>query len=95
MVIVEIVLVFMITLGISGLRSLLSLVDSLLAEAALADQRVALNVSQATNQVLDFLGQAAQRDPAVRLGRARPLPAVAGRHQAAPGLASTERGLRR
>ncbi len=57
MVVVEVVLVFTLTLGLSGLRSLLSLVDSLLREQALADQRVALNVPQATNQVLDFLRQ--------------------------------------
>jgi membrane protease YdiL (CAAX protease family) len=57
MVVVEVVIVFSITLGLSAVRSLLSLVDSLLAEAALADQRVALNVPQATNQVLDFLRQ--------------------------------------
>lgn len=57
MVIVELVIVFSVTLGLSALRSLLSLVDSLLAEAALADQRVALNVSQATNQLIDFLRQ--------------------------------------
>lgn len=57
MVVVEIVIVFSITLGLSGLRSLLSLLDSLLREEALADQAVALNVSQATNQVLDFLRQ--------------------------------------
>jgi membrane protease YdiL (CAAX protease family) len=56
-VVAEIVLVFVLTLGMSGLRSLLSLVDSLLREEALADQSVALNVSQATNQVLDFLRQ--------------------------------------
>jgi len=57
MVVVEIVLVFTLTLGMSGLRSLLSLLDSLLREEALADQSVALNVSQADNQVLDFLRQ--------------------------------------
>ncbi|MFL6120619.1 CPBP family intramembrane glutamic endopeptidase [Actinophytocola sp.] len=56
-VVVEVVLVFVLTLGMSGLRSLLSLVDSLLQEQALAEQSVALNVSQATNQVLDFLRQ--------------------------------------
>jgi len=57
MVIFEIVLVFVLTLGMSGLRSLLSLIDSLLREEALAEQSVALNVSQATNQLLDFLRQ--------------------------------------
>jgi membrane protease YdiL (CAAX protease family) len=57
MVVFEIVLVFTITLGISGAYSLLSLLDSLLKETALADQKVALNVSEATNQLLDLLGQ--------------------------------------
>ncbi|TDV50942.1 CPBP family intramembrane glutamic endopeptidase [Actinophytocola oryzae] len=57
LVIVEVVIVFTITLGLSGAYSLLSLLDSLLKEKALADQKVALNVSEATNQILDFLGQ--------------------------------------
>jgi hypothetical protein len=57
LVVVELVIVLTVTLGLSALRSLLSLIDSLLREAALADQRVALNVPQATNQVLDFLRQ--------------------------------------
>ena len=56
-IVVELVIVFAITLGLSALRSLLSLVDSLLREERLADQAVALNVSQATNQLLDFLRQ--------------------------------------
>lgn len=57
MVVFEIVLVFTLTLGMAALRSLLSLIDSLLQQAALADQRVALNVSQADNQIIDFLRQ--------------------------------------
>jgi len=56
-IVIELVIVFAITLGLSGLRSLLSLLDSLLREERLADQAVALNVSQATNQLLDFLRQ--------------------------------------
>jgi membrane protease YdiL (CAAX protease family) len=56
-IVVELVIVFMITLGLSGLRSLLSLLDSLLREERLADQAVALNVSQATNQLIDLLRQ--------------------------------------
>lgn len=56
-IVVEIVIVFAITLGLAGLRSLVSFVDSLLSEARLADQAVALNVSQATNQFLDFIRQ--------------------------------------
>lgn len=57
MVVVEIVIVFTLTLGMSALYSLLDLVDALLQEAKLADQKVALNVSQATNQVIDVLSQ--------------------------------------
>ncbi|MFI7674852.1 CPBP family intramembrane glutamic endopeptidase [Actinophytocola sp. NPDC049390] len=56
-IVVELVIVFAITLGLSALRSLLSLIDSLLREERLADQAVALNVSQATNELLDFLRQ--------------------------------------
>jgi membrane protease YdiL (CAAX protease family) len=57
MVIVEVVIVFTITLGLSGAYSLLDLLDSLLREEALADQKVALNTQQALNQLLDILGQ--------------------------------------
>lgn len=57
MVVVEIVIVFTVTLGLSGAYSLISLLDSLLREQRLADQTVALNVEEATNQLLDFLGQ--------------------------------------
>jgi membrane protease YdiL (CAAX protease family) len=57
LVIVELVIVFTITLGMSGLRSLLSLVDGLLQQQALSEQKVAINVSQATNQVIDILRQ--------------------------------------
>jgi membrane protease YdiL (CAAX protease family) len=57
MVVVEIVIVFTVTLGLSGAYSLVSLLDSLLREQRLADQKVALNVSEATNQLLDIIGQ--------------------------------------
>ncbi len=57
MVIVEVVIVFTITLGMSAAYSLLSIVDSLLREKALAEQSVALNRQEATNQILDFLNQ--------------------------------------
>ncbi|MEU6641383.1 type II CAAX endopeptidase family protein [Saccharomonospora sp. NPDC046836] len=53
----EVVLVFSITLGLSGLRSLLSLLDSLLQPQPLNEQQVAINVSQATIQVIDLLKQ--------------------------------------
>ena len=57
MVIVEVVIVFTITLGLSGAYSLVSLLDSLLRTEALADQSVALNTQEARNQLLDILGQ--------------------------------------
>ncbi|MBK1784419.1 CPBP family intramembrane glutamic endopeptidase [Prauserella cavernicola] len=53
----ELVLVFSITLGLSGMRSLLSLVDSLLRPEPLNEQQVAINVSQASAQVIDLLKQ--------------------------------------
>jgi membrane protease YdiL (CAAX protease family) len=56
-IVVELVIVFTITLGMSGLRSLLSLIDSLLAPVPLKDQQVALNVPQATADLLDLLKQ--------------------------------------
>jgi membrane protease YdiL (CAAX protease family) len=56
-IIVELVIVFTVTLGMSGLRSLLSLIDSLLQPAPLSDQKVAINVPQATEQLIDLLKQ--------------------------------------
>jgi hypothetical protein len=55
----EIVIVFAITLGLSGFRSLVSLLDSLLRTQPLDKQHVALNVPQATHSFLDLLGQLA------------------------------------
>lgn len=57
MVVVELVIVFTVTLGLSGLRSLVSLLDSLLRPEPLADQQVALNVPQADVQLLDLIRQ--------------------------------------
>ncbi len=54
---IELVLVFSMTLGLSGLRSLLSLVDSLLRPEPLSKQAVALNVSRASQQLLDLAFQ--------------------------------------
>ncbi|MEV4311371.1 CPBP family intramembrane glutamic endopeptidase [Actinocrispum sp. NPDC049592] len=54
---IELWIVFLVTLGMSGLRSLLSLVDSLLAPAPLSDQKVALNVPQATADLIDLFKQ--------------------------------------
>jgi membrane protease YdiL (CAAX protease family) len=53
----ELVIVFAITLGMSGLRSLLSLLDSLLRPVPLKDQKVAINVPQATTEIIDLLKQ--------------------------------------
>lgn len=57
MLTVEVVIVFTITLGFAGLRSLLSLIDSLLRTTSLSDQSVAINAPQATNEVIDLLRQ--------------------------------------
>jgi membrane protease YdiL (CAAX protease family) len=54
---IELVIVFTVTLGMSGLRSLLSLIDSLLQPAPLSDQKVALNVPQAAADLVDLLKQ--------------------------------------
>lgn len=54
---VELVIVFTVTLGLSGLRSLLSLLDSLLQPQPLSQQHVAINVPQAAESVIDLLGQ--------------------------------------
>ncbi|WP_306999168.1 CPBP family intramembrane glutamic endopeptidase [Amycolatopsis thermophila] len=54
---VELVVVFSITLGLSGARSLLSLIDSLLQPAPLSDQHVALNAPQRAVDLLDLLAQ--------------------------------------
>ena len=53
----EIALVLLVTLGMSGLRSLLALLDSLASPTPLAQQTVAINVPQAKANVLDLLGQ--------------------------------------
>ncbi|WP_407649773.1 CPBP family intramembrane glutamic endopeptidase [Goodfellowiella coeruleoviolacea] len=55
--VVELVVVFTVTLGLSGLRSLLSLLDSLLRPEPLNQQSVAINVPQAEVSLLDLLGQ--------------------------------------
>src|SRR5205823_13081716 len=56
---VELVVVFAVTLGLSGLRSLLSLLDSLLQPAPLSKQSVALNVPQARANLIDLAFQLA------------------------------------
>nr|WP_092533086.1 CPBP family intramembrane glutamic endopeptidase [Amycolatopsis arida] len=53
----ELVIVFSITLGLAGLRSLLSLVDALLRPEPLNRQQVAINVPQATVDLVDLLKQ--------------------------------------
>lgn len=54
---IELVIVFAVTLGLSGLRSLLSLLDSLLRTTPLDKQTVAINAPQARTGWLDLLGQ--------------------------------------
>jgi membrane protease YdiL (CAAX protease family) len=58
-VVIELVIVFAVTLGLAGVRSLLSYVDGLLAQARLRDQAVAINVPQATADLIDLLRQLA------------------------------------
>ena len=54
---IELLIVFGITLGLSGVRSLLSLVDSLLQPVPLAQQQAQLNVPQAVESLIDLLKQ--------------------------------------
>lgn len=54
---IEIWIVFGITLGLAGARSLVSLLDSLLKPQPLSSQHVALNVPQAAQSLLDLLAQ--------------------------------------
>jgi membrane protease YdiL (CAAX protease family) len=54
---VELGIVFAVTLGASGLRSLISLLDSLLKPVPLKAQHVAINVPQATASLLDLAAQ--------------------------------------
>ena len=56
-IVVELFIVFAITLGLSGLRSLISLVDSLLRPAPLNEQSVAINAPQARTDLLDLFAQ--------------------------------------
>src|SRR6478735_7802398 len=53
----EIVLVFLVTLGMSGLRSLIDLIDALLAPIPLASQTVAIVAPQAKARTLDLIKQ--------------------------------------
>ena len=55
--IVEIILVLAVTLGLSGLRSLLALLNALLAPGSLADQSVAINAPALRNTQLDLAYQ--------------------------------------
>lgn len=56
---VELLIVFAVTLGLSGVRSLISLLDSLLQPVALNKQQVAIDVPQAKASFLDLLAQLA------------------------------------
>jgi membrane protease YdiL (CAAX protease family) len=55
--VVEIVLVLAVTLGLSGLRSLLALLDALLAPGSLANQSVAINAPARKIGLLDLCYQ--------------------------------------
>src|SRR5436190_7937355 len=54
---IELAIVFAVTLGLNGARSLLNLLDSLLRPEPLHDQAVALNVPQATVNLIDLFKQ--------------------------------------
>lgn len=54
---IELLIVFSVTLGLSGARSLLSLINSLLQPSPLSRQHVALNAPQAVSSLLDLLAQ--------------------------------------
>ncbi|WP_367133683.1 CPBP family intramembrane glutamic endopeptidase [Saccharothrix sp. HUAS TT1] len=54
---VELLLVFAVTLGLSGVRSLVRLLDSLLDPVPLNEQKVAINVPQARFDLLDLVAQ--------------------------------------
>jgi membrane protease YdiL (CAAX protease family) len=56
-VIVEVTLVLAVTLGLAGLRSLLALLDALLAAESLADQSVAINAPVRRAELLDLAYQ--------------------------------------
>lgn len=53
----EVTIVLLVTLGLSGLRSLVSILDALADPVPLAEQTVALNVPQARAGYLDLVGQ--------------------------------------
>ncbi|MGH3719697.1 MAG: CPBP family intramembrane glutamic endopeptidase [Pseudonocardiaceae bacterium] len=55
--VVEIVVVGAVTLGLSGLRSLLALLDALLVPGSLADQSVAINAPVRRTELLDLAYQ--------------------------------------
>ncbi|MFC7618501.1 CPBP family intramembrane glutamic endopeptidase [Actinokineospora soli] len=54
---VELLIVFAVTLGLSGIASLLTLLDSLLAPVPLRDQTIAINVPLARATLIDFAKQ--------------------------------------
>jgi membrane protease YdiL (CAAX protease family) len=56
-VVIELVIVFAVTLGLTGVRSLLSYIDGLLEQTRLRDQAVAINVPQASADLIDLLKQ--------------------------------------
>ncbi|MFC5285432.1 CPBP family intramembrane glutamic endopeptidase [Actinokineospora guangxiensis] len=54
---IELVIVFAVTLGLSGLSSLLTLLDSLLAPVPIKDQTIAINVPLARAGLIDLFKQ--------------------------------------
>ncbi|MGV9745056.1 CPBP family intramembrane glutamic endopeptidase [Rhodococcus zopfii] len=54
---IEITIVLLVTFGLSGLSSILSLLESALAPAPLSEQTVALNVPRSSQQLIDLSRQ--------------------------------------
>ena len=66
----EVLVVLTVTLGLSAVRSALSLIDALLQPVPLNEQQVALNAPAAQADLVDLAAAAAARAAAGRLGGA-------------------------
>lgn len=77
-VVVEVIVVLLVTLGLSGLRSVVSLLDSLASPTPLAQQTVALNAPQARVGLLDLAAQLLSTTQLVAWGALEPTCCGAG-----------------
>ena len=75
----EILVVLTVTLGLSALRSALSLLNALLQTTPLNEQQVALNAPRAEASLVDLAFQLTERAAAGRVGGAGGVPAAARR----------------